>query len=126
MSLDFNYSKVKDHDTVMFDEKDMMKPVSEVIIWRMMHTGIDWELTESNAGEFYARCKFLDALWGQLLIRPEGDSSLTPEEVQAHIGLHVNVAPETRSKFTKRVMENYFTEQMGEYKNVCRRASVDA
>lgn len=114
MSLDFNYSKVKNHDTLMFNEEDLMKPVSEVLIWRMMHTGIGWELTEENAAEFYARSKLLDALWGCLLIPKR---SLTVEEIRAHIGLTVNVSPETRASFTKRVTSAQFDEWMGEFKN---------
>jgi len=106
MSLNFDVSKIEGYnDKYGQDPYDKeWHPVTSVIVHRMMHTGLGWELTESNAAEFYARCKLCDKLSGEILYK-EGTTELTeitPEMIHDHIGLTCNVGEETRQEFLKR------------------------
>jgi hypothetical protein len=112
MSLDFNTSKIEgfadsEYCDTPFDVE--WHPVTSCIVHRMMHTGLGWELTDKNAAEFYARCKFADLLGGVLLYMHGKEQEITPQMIKDHIGLTVNVSPETRSTFIKRYTSVSFT-----------------
>jgi hypothetical protein len=116
MALTFDVSKIPDYD-VNFPEQDgQWHIVTFGVVHRMMHTGVGWELTEKNAAEFYARCKFLDELSGTILLDGEGNSRpLTVDDVKKHIGITTNVAWESRASFIKRNVEYNFKTWIGEF-----------
>lgn len=90
------------HGTVAGDR--IWNPVTTTLVWASMQTGIG-RITEKNAAEVYARVHFCEAVNGPFLRRASGaPHEITPEEVQAHIGLSTNASfkDEPRSKFYKR------------------------
>lgn len=95
------------------NEMVSIHPVTESIIFYMMLTDTGWELTEKNADEFYKRMRLLDALNGPISLNGQGEPThITREQVNAHIGLGVNVAPVTRSKWIKRVTDNFMDREI--------------
>lgn len=117
MSLNFDISKIENYDeNFPATESGEWNWTTYAVVHRMMHTGLGWELTEKNAAEFYARCILCDKLSGPLLVDGDGNPKpLTPDDIRRHIGLHVNVAPEARSKFIKRWIDIEFTKSLSEY-----------
>lgn len=120
MPLTWDASKVKNWEEVCLvpvgENIKGWSPVTEALALRMMVTGIGWEITKRNAGEFYARCAFVDDLLGPLLLTSEGkERRISTEDVIAHIGLQANVAPESRSAFTSRLVTHRLTDRRREF-----------
>jgi len=122
MSLRWDLSKVKDHDSVCFFEAPeddplhgvskgdrVIHPVTNVLIWATIAVDLPG-ITKENAGEFFARLRLTEKIDGPFLIRaevdgvrPTGDAAfVTPEEVVAHIGLKCNVTPKPRMQWLKK------------------------
>jgi hypothetical protein len=109
MSLTYDYSAVRDSDTLMFDEDDRMKPESECIIFATIFIGIN-TITEANWQSFYLRLSMYENAHGSLVRRVNDDgllvdSFMSPEIVRAHIGLHTNARNLTMPQFKKRIVE---------------------
>lgn len=130
MSLNWNLTKVKNHDRVCFTnwKKDengelsgTMKPVTNSLIWITMSIGMG-EITEKNYDEFFMRIEILQkALDKPYLVSTSKKTGkhkpyyITLEHVKQHIGLRTNVFPmETRSKWMKRMVEHYIFENARE------------
>ena len=134
MSLNWNLSKIENNDEVCWIKRDplpsegdvsdkvdengqitSMNPVTNMLIWTTISVKMG-EITEKNAAEFYARMAFANTiLGGAPLFRTNEDGEredvyITPEDVQAHIGLTCNVTTESRAKFLgsfKQDLERY-------------------
>jgi len=110
MALSIDYSRVADNDFCVIpeDERDRsgrwMNPVTQALGFASMFIGIG-EITEANAPEFYARLRAYELISGSLLQGPEGDRPLTPEDVQRHVGLRMNVSRESDAVFRKRLWD---------------------
>jgi hypothetical protein len=104
MSLSFHLDKITDYETRCWTDGDggrRMNLVTEVLVFATMSTGIN-RITEKNADEFYARVDMLQRIYGAFLYRGDGsDKLLTPEDVQAHIGLATNASAKTRAVFLR-------------------------
>lgn len=109
MSLRFDFERIKDYETTCYvdaDELDAdgtplrrLNPVTNSLVWSTISVKLG-AITEANADEFYARYKFCERLDGPFLTGAGGKPyRLTPEDVQAHIGLTCNVVNESRAKF---------------------------
>lgn len=111
MSLDWKLTGIADYEKLCWEyndegERTRLNPVTDAIIWYMMFTDIGWELTAKNADEFYKRIQFFNALNDSIITYGDGKPrTITLDEVKAHIGLHVNVAPLTRNKWAKRITD---------------------
>ena len=110
MSLNYDYGNVENHDEVMFDENDEMRPVSQCIIFRTMFVGIQ-RITEENYKVFHKRCMLLTAAneAPPLYKWTEDDKieyyDITEEDCKAHIGLTTNAAVYNKTEFIKRVIK---------------------
>ena len=97
--------KVANCDTV-----ERMSVLTNCLIWATMIVGLGG-ITKENYGEFWARIHFVEKLSGPFLHRKTEDgqgwepSSITLEEIQAHIGLGCNVSNESWSSWSKRAMD---------------------
>jgi len=109
MSLNFRFEKIKNWETVTKDG-DRMSVVTESLIWSTMGVGLG-KITEENVDEWMIRLAFLDKLMGPMMVRDGEPRPFTREELVAHIGLYTNVTNEVRTRWAKRVMENYFKEE---------------
>lgn len=131
MSLDFNVTKVADHEKVTtayrWRDKDnaehvtdelpdpsecdpeavirIWHPLTESLVWRTMlvHMG---EITEENAAEFYARSKMASRITEQKPMYMDGKPyDFTLEDVKSHIGLTTNVMTLSRNEWIVKVID---------------------
>ena len=132
MSLDWSVKDVADWETVCrieapedepmhgISKGDLLwNPVTTALVWATIDVGLG-RITAENAGEFFARLRHQELLFGAKLVRavdengerPEGTAAMiTPAEVLAHVGLSTNVADESRSRWLKRMGEYALDEQ---------------
>jgi hypothetical protein len=114
MSLSFNFEKIINHKEVCYDDGGDIRPVTELLIFTCMHTGIG-EITEANAAEFYARMIVAHKLYDIGIVTPDGTEPLKPEHVHQHIGLRTNVGMmETRAAWGKRFITDKRTGLLSE------------
>jgi len=100
MSLNWNLKEVKNNKEVCWftDEvgDEYMNRVTDILIWGTMFVNLG-EITEQNAPQFYARMRFLEMMQGGPFLHDRGedgekeDRYITLADVEAHIGLSVNV-----------------------------------
>jgi hypothetical protein len=119
VSLDYRLTDVADHDDLWvahheFPETKVLNPVTECLIFTMMHTG-QQKITEKNWQEVAARIAIYERVFQPLMIKGvEGGGvervPLTAEDVKRHIGLSTNVSQETEAAFRKRVFDNFKRE----------------
>lgn len=103
MSLNWELKDIADWQSVCRTPEGRLAPVTEALIWTTMAVGIG-DLSEKNAGEFYARMKLLRALDGGIGVYDEtGERAITADEVRAHIGLWTNATTEKRDAWVKHV-----------------------
>lgn len=113
MPLRWELDKVKDYETVCFEEridpetketKNVMKPITEALLWSFMGVGLG-EITEKNASEFALRVRMRERVHGAMLKTADEKSYfLTERDVRAHIGMKVNVYPVPMSQFKKNLI----------------------
>lgn len=118
MSLDWNLTKIENHETVCFYKAieaspdqgiavgdRLLKPETDVIIWLTMFTGIGWEVTDENIDEFVYRVQFYERLHGPMLrARDEETGTYSPaplseETIRAHKGISTNVSHTPRGEW---------------------------
>jgi hypothetical protein len=122
MALRWDLSKIQDQDVcwveatqddpnhgIVAGEK-YMSPVTNALIWSTIAVDLG-AITEENAGEFFARVRMWETVFGSFLIRaevdgkrPEGAAAfITESEVRSHIGLSCNVTSVSRAKWLKKL-----------------------
>lgn len=117
MSLNWNTADIENNEEVCFEEREAtptqrggryLKPLTESFVFGCMSIGIG-QWTADNADEVFARLKIIEKLDGSF-VRTFNDEtkewenySITPEDVQRHIGLHVNVSFESRKEWAQRI-----------------------
>lgn len=113
MALNWDISRVKDHETVCFvgeGDKRRMHGTTETLIWATMIFGQN-SITEKNWEEFLFRAKFYERLNGGLRTDWSGGEPrpvcLTADEIKAHIGLGTNATNYTRAAWIKNVIKNF-------------------
>ena len=95
MALNYNLSKVENWQALCV-EGETLKPCTQGLIWACMQVGLPG-ISVKNAGEFFVRLSEIEKTFGPL----RGDVFYTPEEIEAHIGLYVNVRPLTAAAFRR-------------------------
>jgi hypothetical protein len=100
MSLNYELKKIENWEAVCL-EKGTLTPETETLIFLTMSVGMG-DITEENAGEFWTRANIVQKLHGPFISRDGKGHLFTVEDVVNHIGLHTNVAKETRLQWTKR------------------------
>lgn len=121
MSLNWNVSKIPNHEEVCFtiaEEDDRrsgikkgdrrLKPETDALIWYTMATGVGWGINDQNVQEFIWRIRFWDKLEGPLVrtVDENGewkDDPIPEDIIRQHIGLSTNVAYESRDEWLRRM-----------------------
>lgn len=104
MALHYELKGIANWEEVCKTPDGKMNPDTEFLIFATMAVGIG-HITTDNWGEFAARLKLASMTATRPYDIPE------PSVIKAHVGLRTNVSPETRAKFTKRMMDNFYHEQ---------------
>jgi hypothetical protein len=118
MSLNFDLTKIKDHEEVCFTTAKsddpgqgikagdrIMNPLTNALIWATMSVG--WGVIEEETYEaWFERLRLVERTSGPFLFVNGGQPySITKEDVRKHIGLRTNVFPKkTDAQFFKHVM----------------------
>lgn len=105
MSLNWNLTKIEDHEERCFNEittgpnkgKFKLDATTESLIWTTMLVGMG-EITEKNWEEFFIRMRTFE-----LILDYDDNRCITPADVRNHIGLTTNVSKESRTQFMKKV-----------------------
>jgi hypothetical protein len=84
---------------------ERMHPTTFLLGFSAVQTGIP-EITKSNWPEAYVRLAMVEAVYGAFRVDEEKNPfPITVEEVKAHIGLRVNVAPKTSAEFNREMAQ---------------------
>lgn len=108
MSLNWNLSKIKDHETVCWVGEEM-NPVTHSLLFSTMIVDMG-EITEKNVDEFYFRTKVSSKVGGPPMRRVNEEAEggfegvdYSYEDIRKHIGLHTNVCTTSRAAFLKKI-----------------------
>jgi hypothetical protein len=112
MSLDFDVSKIKNHQEVTTayneDGSERWHPITEALIWHTMAIGIG-QITDANVSEFYSRSRLYSKLFGDPIQFYNEETEkyetrpFTATEIHNHIGLSTNVSYEAPTKWRNRL-----------------------
>jgi hypothetical protein len=111
MSLYWDVSNVTDYENVCFEQREdgrYVRPVTNAIVMTTMAIDMSGIVTE-NVEEFAWRMDLYQRMFGGLLVEADDNGFherfITTEEVRAHLGLHTNVATQSRASWLKRMAE---------------------
>lgn len=107
MALNYNFSKVKDHEVLHENQAEWGK--TDTLIWLTMAVGLG-DITEKNYIEFYSRVRFIEKLSGAMAHTKDGDYFFTVDDIKRRIGLSTNVSNTTRKQFVDLKTKNFFQE----------------
>lgn len=93
--------------------------------WDLSNVHDHWSLDEAFAPEFYARLRLIEKINGPLTVG-QGAKPVSWEDVQRHIGLHVNVAPVSRAAFIKNMVTADLDRDVASYKREVEKSAVAA
>ena len=108
MSLDWNLTKIADHETLCWnthaDGKRFLHPTTHAMILLTPVLGIA-PRDEKQAKEFWTRLAIYQSLFGSMVRDERGEYVwITEDDVKAHTGLHTNVFPTTpRGKWVNHI-----------------------
>jgi hypothetical protein len=122
MSLNWNLTNIKNYEELCWqkNEDDTVKlnVVTESLIFIGMAIGIG-KITEDNASEVFGRISMYEKLFGATMcvFNDKGKEQvfITPEDVNAHIGLSTNVSKETEASFRKRMTDNFMRDKKRQF-----------
>ena len=111
MALHFNFSKVRDYQSVTTDPKDDTKwhPVADALVWLSMICGFN-QITAKNYEKVYHRIAAYQQVRGSYLRRYNEanelvDVYITYADVQRFIGMDTNASTMTDAQWIKRLGE---------------------
>lgn len=107
MSLNWNLSKIANHETLAWEQDGTMKARTEALIWSTMAVDIG-RITEKNVDEFWRRLDLYQHAVGALLGNANGPIYFTRDDVVAHIGLSVNVSDTSPAAWNRRFSKILF------------------
>lgn len=129
MALTFDFSSIEDWEKTClmpapddaarygglywWDEERIVRGPTQDLIFAMMGCGIGPELTEQVAPELWGRVQLMHKLVNCY-------ERITPELIQSHVGLRVNVNYEAWSKWSKRIVNASYNEWVQEFKHGTR------
>lgn len=112
MSLDWNVSRIKDHETLCFipDEDDpenkRMNPVTNALIWYTMILDLG-EIVPKNVDEWFVRMWIHDQMFSPLM---DNSRQITYEDILQHVGLKTNVINRNRAQWFTRMKRSIISD----------------
>lgn len=102
MSLNWNLSKIANHETLAWTKDGTMNPRTEALIWSTLALDMG-EISAKNVDEFWHRLDLYQHAVGPLMENAQGPVYFTRDDVVAHTGLKVNVTTKSRSAWHTRL-----------------------
>lgn len=107
MALNYNFSKVKDHEELHKNDSEWGK--TDTLIWMCLAVGIG-DITEKNYVEFYSRVHFLEKISGSMAHVGKEEYLFTVDDIKRRIGLTTNVSNTTRKQFVDLKTKHFFAD----------------
>jgi hypothetical protein len=111
MSLSYDFTRVKDYQSVCLDKDGKIKPLTHALIISTTSIGMS-EITTKNAAQFYARIRVVERLYGPLL---DGKRKLTPKHIHSHIRLKTNAEEKNVRLWAQDIITDKIREYATEY-----------
>jgi hypothetical protein len=105
MSLDFNFTAIKDYASITSHPTDPDKyhPVTYFLIWAMMAIG-QREITKHTIDKVCERMSLYQLITGPAVVFSDGTKAyVTRADLEMHMGYRSNVSPETDSEFMQKM-----------------------
>jgi hypothetical protein len=117
--LEWNVSECADVQGLLTDEERML---SQTLAYFSAVAGVDWRITEANAGEWFVRVAFYQALFGPLFLRPVGKDAaewvdISEEDIRRRVGMYLGgcMKKETRKAWVTRVSARFTDASQKEF-----------
>jgi len=94
MALHFDFTKVKNNETVCLTPEGEIRIVTDALIWLTMAIDLGG-ITPKNVEEFIVRLRMYEMV--------AGPTNISAEAVRAHVGLSTNVSDTTDAQFAKKL-----------------------
>ena len=94
MALHFNFTKVKNNETVCLTPEGEIRVRTDALIWLTMAIDLGG-ITPKNVDEFIVRLRMYEMV--------AGPTNISAEAVRAHVGLSTNVSDTTDAQFAKKL-----------------------
>ena len=101
MGLNYNLSKIAGWETLCLEGQNL-NACTQALLWASLQVGMP-QISAKNFREFFSRISEVERAFGPMRGNDVGPLYFTEAEVEAHIGLSVNVRPETRAAFNRRM-----------------------
>lgn len=104
MSLNFNFTKVANHEEVTIDPNnpENWHPVADALVWLSLHCGYA-EITLKNVDKVIARIMAYQAVAGAFLRHKGAPLYLMPTDIRRFVGMRTNVTPLTDTQWVRRL-----------------------
>jgi hypothetical protein len=104
MSLNFNFSKVANHEEVTIDPNnpENWHPVADALVWLSLHCGYA-EITLKNVDKVIARIMAYQAVAGAFLRHDGAPLYIMPADIRRFVGMRTNVTPLTEAQWLRRL-----------------------
>jgi hypothetical protein len=104
MSLNFNFTKVANHEEVTIDPNnpENWHPVADALVWLSLHCGYA-EITLKNVDKVIARIMAYQAVAGAFLRHKGAPLYLMPADIRRFVGMRTNVTPLTDTQWVRRL-----------------------
>jgi len=94
MALHFDFTKVKNNETVCLTPEGEIRVVTDALIWLTMALDLRG-ITSKNVEDFIVRLRLYEMV--------AGPTNITAAQVRAHVGLSTNVSDTTDAQFVKKL-----------------------
>lgn len=94
MALHFDFTKVKNNETVCLTPEGEIRVVTDALIWLTMALDLGG-ITPKNVEGFIVRLRMYEAV--------AGPTNITAAQVRSHVGLSTNVSDTTDAQFAKKL-----------------------
>ena len=116
MSLNWNLTKIANHETTCFKTDssgdEVMRGITHTLIFATMAVDLG-EISAKNVDEWLVRLQCIGRVYAD-----EGWSSITRQNLTDHIGLNTNVSNKTRKQFLAKMGKALERECVSEVKRI--------
>jgi hypothetical protein len=113
--LEWNVQECADMQGLLDGEEGM---ISQTLAYFSCVAGVDWRITEKNAGEWFVRIAFYERLYGPLRHRVGKDGrteyvNVTEEDIRRRVGMYLGgcMKQETRRAWRLRVSARFMDDR---------------
>lgn len=107
MSLNWNFSRIDNHESVCFEADGTMRTQTYMLVMATMALDIG-DITTKNADEFWRRLNLWQHSIEHFMSTKEGPVYFTKGDVYQHVGLRTNVSNVSATQWNRRFKDKLF------------------